>query len=360
MQEGKCKVMDGSSIKALVEDDNTFAHYAEDKFCTLDKNHHGKLSKEELLPVALAIGSALGLPPKGFSPETDHTYDEVLGEFLHGGKHESVTKEEFTPILRDMLLGVADGLEREPVVLHTLTGSELESYANSSTSEVDAIGVFSELEKGSDKKIHGIDLQHALEKISVQQGMPPAADVKITKDIVEPALQSAGVDIMKDLSQEEFLAAYRRSLLSIASQMKEKPVTVAHTEKCFDGSSIATFLKDRSVLQQTLDDTWVSLNPFKAKGGVLPKNNLHVGLDLLAPFAGLPPIGAVDEMDHVIDESFNLLTVEEGGAVDKDEYCKCMLEVLGGIMLQLEGKHISVSMSVPATSDSIPDNCLKL
>lgn len=352
------RVMDGSSIKALVEDQRAFAQYVEEKFQALDKTHDGKLSKEELQPVVLAIGSALGLPPPGTSRESDHIYDEVLGEFLQG-KHQCVTKEEFTPILRDMLLGVADGLEREPVVLHTLNGTQLESYAWSSNFEVDAVGVFSQLDKGSNGKLQGNALKQALTKVSVRQGMPPASDPGITRSIVEPALQSVRVDMKKDLSQEEFLAAHRNCLIAIASQLKEKPVTVAHTEKCFDGSTISTFLKNRSTLQQVLDDTWVSLGPYKGGDGTLPKRNLRLGLDLISPFAGLPPIGAVDEMDHVVDESFKLVDGDEGGMVGKDEFCKCMLQVLGGIMLQLEGKPVTVSTSVPA-SDSNPEDCLKL
>ncbi|KAI5084597.1 hypothetical protein GOP47_0000766 [Adiantum capillus-veneris] len=330
---GSSKVMDGSNIKALVNDPHTFAQYVDDKFHTLDKTHNGKLSREELVPVALAIGNALGLPPKGSSPESDHIYDEVLGEFLQG-KGESITKDEFTLILRDMLLGVADGLERDPVVLCTLSGSELETYANSNNFEVDAVGVFTQMEKGSDGKIPSSAIKKALEKVAVGQGMPPASDEKIAKDLLEPALQSAGVHNHGNLGQEEFLAAYRQSLLSVASLMKEKPVTVAHTEKCFDGLSITTFLKDESVLRQTLNETWISLGPFKAADGTLEKSNLRVGLDLLAPFAGLPPVGAVDEMDRVVDESFKLVDAEKGGFVNKDEFSKW--------------------------SDVNPDDCLKL
>lgn len=64
-------------------------------------------------------------------------------------------------------------------------------------------------------------------------------------------------------------------------------------------------------------------------------------------------------MDRVVDESFKLVDTEKGGMVGKDEFCKCMLEVLGGIMLQLQGKPISVSMSAPA-NDFNPDDCLRL
>lgn len=350
------KIIDGSNIKTLVEDKNAFAKYVDEKFKLLDKSHTGKLSKEELQPVVLAIGSALGLPPKSTSPESDHIYDEVLGEFIHG-KNQSITKQEFTPVLRDMLLGVADGLERDPVVLVTVNGAQLQSYAESSNFEVDAVGVFSELDTSGEGKLKGTAIKIALTKIKVEQGMPPAADPKVMKKVVEPALQKVGVDLQKDMKQDQFLSVYRQVLFAIASDIKQKPVTVAHTEKCFDGQSISSFLQNKPILDECLNETWSAVP--KNSNETLPKANLRLGLDLLAPFAGLPPLGAVDEVDHVVDESFKLVNVDEGGDLNKEEFKKCLLEVLGGIMLQLKGKAVAITSNV-LTSDSNPEDFMPL
>ncbi|KAH7280645.1 hypothetical protein KP509_36G007300 [Ceratopteris richardii] len=293
-QTKSIEVMDGSRIKALVNDTRAFASYVDAKFCTLDKSKNGRLSREELMPIALAVGNALGLPPQGSSPNADHIYDEVLSEFLQGQK-ESITKEEFTPILRDMLLGVADGLERDPVMLRTLNGEALERYVKSTQFETDAVQLFSEM-AGDNDAVNGDCIKGAIQKMSVEQGMPPASDGKILKGIVEPSLQSVGTNGSRRYTQDEFMKALRQSLNAIASWMREKPVTVAHTEKCFDGSAIATLLKDEPVLQQILNDTWKSLGPFKSDDGMLLKSNIRIGLDLLGPYAGLPPVGAVDEV----------------------------------------------------------------
>jgi hypothetical protein len=43
-------------------------------------------------------------------------------------------------------------------------------------------------------------------------------------------------------------------------------------------------------------------------GGTVPKQYLRLGLDILAPYAGLPPVGAVEEVFHHSSFSFLPLT----------------------------------------------------
>jgi hypothetical protein len=71
-------VMDGKSLKAFVENDESWATFVNLKFAALDKSHTGKLTHTELQPAVAAVGNALGLPPMGESAETDHIYDEVI------------------------------------------------------------------------------------------------------------------------------------------------------------------------------------------------------------------------------------------------------------------------------------------
>ncbi|KAL9266980.1 hypothetical protein AKJ16_DCAP15756 [Drosera capensis] len=70
-------VVDGSDIKRLVDDEEEFSKFVEEKFTGLDCDRDGKLSVKELQPVVEDIGVALGLPAKGASPESDHIYSEV-------------------------------------------------------------------------------------------------------------------------------------------------------------------------------------------------------------------------------------------------------------------------------------------
>ena len=61
-------------------------------------------------------------------------------------------------------------------------------------------------------------------------------------------------------------------------------------------------------------------------------------------------------MDKVVTNVFNMMNADDGKAVKEDEFKKLLTEILGGIMLQLEGSPISVSSNSvvhePLTSPS--------
>lgn len=52
--------------------------------------------------------------------------------------------------------------------------------------------------------------------------------------------------------------------------------------------------------------------------------------------------GQVDDVLQQIFEKFNL---DDGESISQEDFEKCMMEVLGSLMLQLEGKPISIKSS---------------
>jgi hypothetical protein len=170
--------MDGKSLKAFVENDKSWKAYVDEKFATLDKSHTGKLTHTELQPAIAAVGNALGLPPMGESPETDHIYTEMFSEFGNGG--EGISKERFGIVMRDILLGLGDGLEREPVAISALDGTKLQQFGNSAEFEVDAITAFSTLDTDMKGSLPASAIKTAMQRLSVDQGMPPQTDVSVT------------------------------------------------------------------------------------------------------------------------------------------------------------------------------------
>lgn len=48
-------------------------------------------------------------------------------------------------------------------------------------------------------------------------------------------------------------------------------------------------------------------------------------------------------MDKVVSGVFQMMNADDGKMVKEDEFKKLLTEILGGIMLQLEGNPISVS-----------------
>lgn len=340
-------LFDGLKLEQFVEDNEAFAKYVDKRFEALDKDHNGRLSPQELRPAVAAIGSALGLPAQGSSPDADIIYDQVLNEYFVSGKTDGISKEDFRTVLSDILLGVADGLKRDPVSLVTIDGRLLDNYARSHAFEFDALAIFNETDKSK------LSLEKALGKLTVEQGMPPASDPWVMEKIVKPAAESCGfqqlINPERNASQEEFVEVFRNVVLEVASQLEKSPVTVAHSEKIYDGKSIQNFVKNKIELDKALQMIWKSLP--KDPRGTLPREYLRVALDMIGPVAGLPPLGGVEQMDRVVSEIFKMVKADEGGVLKQDEFNQLVLEILGSLMLQLEGNPISVSSNAVVKSD---------
>ncbi|XP_068646112.1 uncharacterized protein [Aristolochia californica] len=332
------QVLDGSDIRDLVHNEEVFSSYVDHKFVELDRDHDGKLSVKELQPAVADIGAALGLPAQGTSPDSDHIYSEVLHEFTHGKRGE-VSKTEFKAVLLDILLGMAAGLKRDPVVILRIDGQELSEFADSPQFEPEAVAIFSHI-ASADRTLRDFIIT-ALGQLTVDHGMPPP-DSWVTSNVIEPALDSCGVDqYERPISQEMFLEVFYKVLVNISQQLKERPVIVAHSENTFDGSGIGRLLSNKFELDKLLDTAWAGLP--KDRSGKATKEFIRLALDAVGPAANLPPYGAVDQMDKVVEEVLIMVEADEGKPVEEEEFKKLMKEVLASVMLQLEGKPISVS-----------------
>ncbi|XP_014500136.1 uncharacterized protein LOC106761135 isoform X2 [Vigna radiata var. radiata] len=334
----KGEIVDGSKIMELVGNEQVFSNFVDNKFDELDKDRDGKLSMKELEPAVADIGAGLGLPAQGTSPDSDHIYYEVLNEFTHG-KQEKVSKMEFKEVLSDILLGMAAGLKRDPIVILRMQGEDLLEFVNGPSYEAEMASIFSQIESPSGSlRDHVIE---AFGRLTVDHGIPPTSDSWVFNNIVDPALSQAGPALDKPASQEKFLEEFKRVALSVADFLKEKPVIVAHSENTFDGRGVKKLLSNKFELERTLNLALENLS--KDRNGKISKDNLRVALDLVSPSAGLPPVGAIEEMDKVIIEAFKMVNADDRNTVTEEEFKKSLTEILGGIMLQLEGNPISVS-----------------
>lgn len=337
---GNGQVLDGSDIMELVGNEEVFSSFVNHKFQELDRDKDGNLSVKELEPAVADIGAALGLPAQGSSPDSDHIYSEVLNEFTHG-KQEKVSRTEFKEVISDFLLGMAAGLKRDPIVILRMDGEDLLEFIKGPGYETEMVSLFSQLESPAGGSLHHLIVK-AFEQLTVDQGMPPSSDSWVMSNIVEPALQScAGQDHDEPPSQETFLVEFKKVAQCVAQRLKEQPVIVAHNENTFDGSGIKRLLSNKFELDKNLN-TAIENVP-KDRNGKISKEYLRVALDTVAPSADLPPVGSIHEMDNVIVEMLKMMNADDGKLVKEDEFKKVLTEILGGIMLQLEGNPISIS-----------------
>lgn len=101
-----------------------------------------------------------------------------MSEFTHG-KKDKVSKSEFQEVLTDILLGMAAGLKRDPIVILRIDGEDLKEFVESPRFEPEAIAVFSQLES-EDAPLREC-LKRALQQLTVEHGMPPAPDPLVMK-----------------------------------------------------------------------------------------------------------------------------------------------------------------------------------
>ncbi|KAF6142920.1 hypothetical protein GIB67_003876 [Kingdonia uniflora] len=341
MKVKKSEVLDGSEIMELVENKQVFSNFIDHKFSELDTNRDGKLSVNELQPAVADIGAALGLPPQGISPDTDHIYSEVLNQFTHG-KHDHVSKTEFKVVLSDILLGMAAGLKRDPIVILRMDGEDLLEFINSTRFEAEMVPLFTHIDSaGGTLRDYIIK---ALMQLTVDNGMPPSSDLWVVSNIIEPMLHSCAVADGRDqtgISAEIFLEEFKKFLERVAEKLREQPVIVAHSENTFEGTGVRRFLSNKFEVDKVLNAAMTDIP--KDRHGKFSKEYLRVALDFIAPSAGLPPYGAVDQMSKVVNEVFKMVNAEDGKLVEQEEFKKLILEILGSLMLQLEGNPISVS-----------------
>lgn len=99
---------------------------------------------------------------------------QMFGEFTRSG--EGVTKETFSTVMRDILLGLGDGLEREPIAISRLNGSKLEQWARSPEFEIEAVAAFGAIDTDVSGHVKAGTIKKAMGRISVDQGMPPQSD----------------------------------------------------------------------------------------------------------------------------------------------------------------------------------------
>jgi len=217
----------------------------------------------------------------------------VVSELTHGTSQGEVSKAEFQEALSDILLGMAAGLKRDPIVILRMDGEDLRDFVASSRYEPSAAAIFSQV--GSEGVPLRRCLSAALQQLAVDHGVPPASDAWVAENIVEPALRQLPADQLEQpASRDGFVERLRELLGAVAERLQEQAVIVAHTENTYDGSGVKRLLANKFELDKLLDSVWRGV-PGEHKNKA-SKECLIAALDKMADAANLPHYGAVQQV----------------------------------------------------------------
>ncbi|THU66405.1 hypothetical protein C4D60_Mb05t13800 [Musa balbisiana] len=208
---------------------------------------------------------------------------------------------------------------------------------------------FRELDVDGDGRLSVKELQPAVSDIGAAIGLPapgssPKSDhiySEVITNIVEPSFQSFSSDLLEQPASQDILENFKKLLGNVIRRLQEHPVIVAHSENTFDGSGIKRLLLNKFELDKLLDSVWRDLP--KDHNQQTSKEYLRIALDRIAASASLPPYSAVDQVDVIINEAIGMVKGDDGKIVEEAGFKRTLTEILGSIMLQLEGNPVFVS-----------------
>ncbi|XP_010544521.1 PREDICTED: uncharacterized protein LOC104817147 [Tarenaya hassleriana] len=112
-------IIDGSTVRSFVADEDQFKKSTDERFGALDLNHDGVLSRSELRKAFESMrlleshfGVDVVTPPE----ELTRLYDSIFEKF-DTDQSGSVDLEEFRSEMKKIMLAIADGLGSCPITM---------------------------------------------------------------------------------------------------------------------------------------------------------------------------------------------------------------------------------------------------
>ncbi|OWM82037.1 uncharacterized protein LOC116206576 [Punica granatum] len=214
-------ILDGSTLRLYLEDEDDFAVLAEDLFTDLDAEDKGKIRKKEILNALDRMGAQMGIPPRSELP----LIDDILKK--HGAEgEEEVGQAQFAQILQPVLQELVDYLSEKPIVLaHNVkvaNGSRIRKFLENEKE------LASLTEKMWQSRNEGTDGQGTiepvrtyLEKFGKELGLPPS---KVDESA---ALYDSVFDVVaapETVGRDEFGELVKGILGKFAQQLDANPV----------------------------------------------------------------------------------------------------------------------------------------
>ncbi|XP_010550926.1 PREDICTED: uncharacterized protein LOC104821676 [Tarenaya hassleriana] len=220
-------ILDGSTLRLFLEDEDDFAMLAENLFTDLDVDDNGKLKKSEIRNALAHMGVEMGVPPFSEFP----VLDDIIKK--HGAEgDDELGQAQFAQLLQPILQEIADALHGKPIVvvqnIKIFNGSRLRKLLADERQLKDlAEKIIPEKPDEKDGRAETEIIQAFLEKSGTDLGLPPlSSDNEQVTLLYESVLpreknEEKGVPTSRE---DGFLSTLNEILRKFAEQLETNPV----------------------------------------------------------------------------------------------------------------------------------------
>ncbi|KAK7285126.1 hypothetical protein RJT34_19886 [Clitoria ternatea] len=217
-------ILDGSTLRLLLEDEDDFAMLAENLFTDLDVEDKGKISKSEIRNALVQMGAEMGVPPFSEFPQLD----DLLKKYGADGKEE-LGQAQFAQLLQSVLQELEVELSKKNVVfihnIQIINGSKLRQLV-ANEQELNSIVEKASQEKSNANGLGSTEIiRRFLEKNAKELGLPVAE----ADEAAVLLYDSVFADLAKEkdgmeLDKEELAKLLKDILEKFAEQLESSPV----------------------------------------------------------------------------------------------------------------------------------------
>ncbi|XP_022719155.1 uncharacterized protein LOC111277182 [Durio zibethinus] len=217
-------ILDGSTLKLFLEDEDDYAMLAENLFTDLDIEDKGKISKSEIRNALVHMGVEMGIPPFSEFP--------LLNEILkkHGAEgEEELGQAQFAELLQPILQETADALTEKHVVIiqniKVVNGSKLRKLLEDEKQFNDVIQrILQEKKSGKDELGKTELIRSFLEKHGKDLGLPPAESNEAAILLYDAVFSEVESEENAAQVDDEFREYVKQILEKFAEQLEANPI----------------------------------------------------------------------------------------------------------------------------------------
>ncbi|KAL0642765.1 hypothetical protein Bca4012_041055 [Brassica carinata] len=220
-------ILDGSTLKLILEDEDDFAMLAENLFTDLDEEDKGKLPKRQIRKALSLMGAEMGVPPLSDFP----ILENIIKKHDADGDEE-LGQAQFAELLQPILQEIADVLHEKPITIvqnvEIFNGSKLRKILADEKTLKCLVEKMVKDNQGRADLIKNLMIENGKEL-----GLPPLSSenesVALLYETIQSQLTKRDKETSEASAEEEFMDALQDILGRFAELLESTPVYSATT-----------------------------------------------------------------------------------------------------------------------------------